>query len=87
MTSSILPLLVCPLTKQNLFLLKGEKAKLLEAALLRGELHYVDGSVLSLEKERVQFLITENSRHLYSVIDGTPLLLESKQVDMQDLQV
>ncbi len=87
MTSSILPLLVCPLTKQNLFLLKGEKAKLLEAALLRGELHYVDGAVLSLEKERVQFLITENSRHLYSVIDGIPLLLESRQVDMQDLQV
>lgn len=87
MTNSILPLLVCPLTKQNLFLLKGEKAKLLEATLLRGGLHYVDGTVLSLEKERVQFLITENSRHLYSVIDGTPLLLESKQVDMQDLQV
>jgi uncharacterized protein YbaR (Trm112 family) len=87
MSNSILSLLVCPLTKQNLFLLKGEKAKLLTAALDKGELRYVDGTKLSSELDDVQFLITENAHHLYSMIDGIPVLLEFRQIDMQSLQI
>ena len=87
MSNSILPLLVCPITKQNLFLLKGEKAKLLSAALEKGELRYMDGSNLSPQLGQVQFLITENDHHLYSIIDGIPVLLESRQIDMQSLQI
>jgi len=83
MPRSILPLLVCPLTKQNLFLLSDEKAKLIEAVLEKGELRYIDGTKLTAEDPgRVQFLITENAHHLYSMIDGIPILLESKQIDM-----
>jgi len=87
MSNSILPLLVCPLTKQNLFLLKGEKAKLLTAALDKGELRYIDGTKLSAELDDVKFLITKNAHHLYSMIDGIPVLLESRQIDMQSLQI
>lgn len=82
MSRSILPLLVCPLTKQNLFLLDSEKAKIIETVLVTGELRYVDGTKLITDSDRVQFLITENAHHLYSVIDGVPVLLESKQIDM-----
>ncbi|MCP4008113.1 MAG: terminase small subunit [Proteobacteria bacterium] len=87
MSNSILPLLVCPLTKQDLFLLKGEKAKLLTAALDNGELRYIDGTKLSSELDDVQFLITKNAHHLYSMISGIPVLLESRQIDMQSLQI
>ena len=83
MSRSILPLLVCPLTKQHLFLLDSEKAKIIEAVLKKGELRYIDGTKLTADSEQVQFLITENAHHLYSMIDGVPILLESKQIDMQ----
>jgi uncharacterized protein YbaR (Trm112 family) len=83
MPRSILPLLVCPNTKQHLFLLQGEKAEVIESALRRGELRYIDGTKLSIEPGRVKFLITENAHHLYSMIDGVPVLLESKQIDMR----
>ncbi len=87
MSNPILPLLVCPLTKQDLFLLKGEKAELLTAALDNGELRYIDGTKLSSELDDVQFLITKNAHHLYSMIGGIPVLLESRQIDMQSLQI
>jgi uncharacterized protein YbaR (Trm112 family) len=86
MPKPILPLLVCPLSKQNLFLLSDKKADLLQTALSKGELHYLDGTPLLAGRTSIQFLITENAHHLYSVIDGIPVLLESKQIDMQGLQ-
>jgi len=82
MPRSILPLLVCPLTKQSLFLLSGEKEQIINTALEKGELRYVDGTRVPIESGPVRFLITENAHHLYSVIDGIPVLLESKQIDM-----
>jgi len=83
MSRSILPLLVCPITKQHLFLLDSEKAKIIEAVLKKGELRYIDGTKLTVDSDRVQFLITKNAHHLYSMIDGVPILLEPRQIDMQ----
>jgi len=83
MPRSILPLLVCPLTKQNLFLLSGERAQIIDAVLEKGELHYIDGTSVPVDSGPVRFLITENTRYLYSMIDGVPILLESKQIDMR----
>ncbi len=82
MPRSILPLLVCPLTKQNLFLLSGEREQVIATALGKGELRYVDGTRVPVQSGSVRFLITENAHHLYSIIDGIPILLESKQIDM-----
>ncbi len=82
MPKSILPLLVCPITKQHLFSLSGARADAIEAALARGELRYIDGTELGVEPDRVRFLITQNGHHLYSMIDDVPILLESKQIDM-----
>jgi len=87
MPNSILPLLVCPVSKQNLFLLSGQKKERLHTALSNGALRYLDGTVLPQELERIQFLITENAQHLYSMLDDVPILLESKQIDMQGLEI
>lgn len=84
---TILSLLVCPFTRQNLYLLDDEKARPLLASLARGELRYVDGTLLVAEDGKVEFLITENAHHLYSIIDGVPVLLESKQIDLQTVKV
>ena len=56
---------------------------MVEALLAKQELRYIDGTELNIEAARVQFLITENGHHLYSMIDGVPVLLESKQIDIQ----
>ena len=87
MAKSVFPLLVCPLTKQRLLPVKGEKAEMLELALKKGELRYVDGTVLDVTPERLTFLITENAHHLYTTIDDVPLMLESRQVDIQSLNL
>jgi uncharacterized protein YbaR (Trm112 family) len=87
MAKSILSLLVCPLTKQDLFLLKGDKAEQMQMALSRGELHYIDGTKIPGAGGQVRFLISKNAHQLYSVIDGVPVLLESKQVDTRTLNL
>ena len=64
MAKSVLSLLVCPLTKQDLFLLKGDKAKRMQTALSRGELHYIDGTKIPGAEGQVQFLISKNAHQL-----------------------
>ena len=87
MANRVFPLLVCPLTKQRLLPLDGKRLGVVTEALARGELRYADGTVLPADGERIGFLITENAHHLYTVIDKVPVLLESRQVDIQSLNL
>lgn len=83
MSNRVFPLLVCPLTKQRLLPVTGNQAQALKSALEDRQLRYLDGTPLTAEGSRVSFLITENERHLYTVIDDVPVLLESRQVDIE----
>ena len=87
MSKRIFPLLVCPLTKQRLLPVSGRWLEQLNDALKKGELHYVDGTPLAGDTERISFLITENANHLYTVVDGVPVLLETWQVDLRFLDI
>ena len=87
MSNRISPLLVCPLTKQRLLPVGGRRLELLTAALEKGDLRYVDGSPLTSDAGRIAFLITDNGRHLYTVVDDVPVMLESRQVDIQSLDI
>ena len=81
MTEPILSLLVCPLTKQHLLPPSPSLTEALRLALDEQGLCYLDGSsVARLDGEALKFLVSENQQHIYSVIEGVPLLLESKQV-------
>ena len=85
MAKRMFPLLVCPLTKQRLLPVTGRRAKVLESALEKGELRYIDGSPLGGDAQRISFLVSENAHHLYTIVDEVPVLLESRQVDIQSL--
>lgn len=85
MPGNLLSLLVCPLTKQHLLPLGEHKTRLLQEALSDSLLHYVDGTPVIAKADQIQFLITENQHHIYSVIDKVPVLLESRQIGPLDL--
>ena len=87
MAKPVFPLLVCPLSKQRLLPVSGRRLERLYALLKTGALHYVDGTPLAGDSERIGFLITENARHLYIVIDDVPVMLENRQVDISALQL
>jgi len=80
MQTTIQSLLVCPITRQHLLPLSPDKTAQLIIVLEQQRLYYIDGSQVSASAEQIQFLITENQHHLYSVIQGVPILLESKQI-------
>ena len=86
MPEKLRSVLVCPLTKQHLLPLDSKRSRLVEAALKKGELRYIDGTPLAQGSHTLEFLISENAHHLYSVIDGVPHLLEERQVDLHSLQ-
>ena len=85
MSGNLLSLLVCPITKQHLLPLGERKTQVLLEALSDGLLHYVDGTPVIAKADQIQFLITENQHHIYSVIDTVPVLLESRQISPLDL--
>jgi uncharacterized protein YbaR (Trm112 family) len=81
MTDTILSLLVCPLTKQHLLPPSPRLAEVLQTALDEQSLSYLDGAPVSKpDGVALRFLVSENQRHIYSVIGGVPVLLEAKQV-------
>ncbi len=77
-------LLVCPVTKQNLLPLSVEKTALLLKAMKQGRLRYFDGEAVLLNKEALAFLVSENQQHIYSVIAEVPILLEAKQIELEN---
>lgn len=87
MRNTIKSLLVCPVTKQHLFPLDHDKTEFLLNALSEGGLHHMDGSKLQAKSNTIQFLMTENRQHVYSLIDGVPILIESKQIDLSQLKI
>lgn len=80
MSSILLSLLVCPITKQHLLPLGADKTRVLKEALSDGLLYHIDGTPVTTKADQIQFLITENQHHIYSVIDTVPVLLESRQI-------
>lgn len=73
-------MLVCPITKQNLRPLIGDKAEQLYKAQAQNVLFYADGESVTANPEQLTFWVSENNKQVYSVIKGVPVLLEAKRV-------
>lgn len=86
MTGVFPVLLVCPVTKQHLVPLGKKASKPLYAALAAQMLATLDGQKITAQESDIQFLATENAQHVYSVIDSTPVLIESKQIDLRSIE-
>ena len=74
----LLEILCCPVSKTPLTQLAGTRLKKLNAAIEEGDVQYVNGDAV---KETLrEALVTEDSKVIYPVVDGIPVLLEEKGI-------
>ena len=80
---TLLESLCCPLSKTPLTRLPPGRLKKLNQAVLAGEVEYVNGD--PVEQPMKEALITEDSKVLYPVVDGIPILLADKGIGTTQL--
>lgn len=79
----LLEILVCPITKQPLFVLKPARLDMLNQLIEQRKLHAVDGSVI--EQPLQQALITQNGTTIYRVDGDVPVMLEEQSIPCEQL--
>ena len=79
----LLEILRCPVTKQALSVLSGERVARLNKLIDEGEVQYVDGS--TVDRPLDEALITDNGRTIYRVDDGIPVMLEDRGIATEQL--
>ena len=80
----LLEILCCPVSKTPLTRLTPARLKKLNQAISAGEVQYINGE--AVDEELREALITEDSRVVYPVVDGIPILLENKGIGTTQLQ-
>ena len=80
----LLEILCCPVSKTPLARLTPSRLKKLNQAISAGEVQYVDGE--PVDEPLREALITEDSRVVYAVVDGIPILLENRGIGTTQLQ-
>lgn len=74
----LLEILCCPATKTPVKLLSKDKLAILNREVEKGNVTYVDGSVVDVPLE--EGLITDDGRTVYRVNDGIPVMLEDQGI-------
>ena len=80
----LLELLVCPVTKQALFLLKENQLERLNAAIEAGDIKTADGQILKTPLH--QALISRNGTVIYPVENDIPIMLEERSIPAVQLE-
>ena len=80
----LLEILCCPVSKTPLIRVSATRLKKLNAAIAAGELQYVGGELV--EQPLQEALVTEDSKVVYPVVDGIPVLLEQQGIGTTQLQ-
>mgnify|MGYP001570068491 FL=1 len=80
----LLEILCCPVSKTPLARLTPSRLNKLNQAISAGEVQYIDGE--PVDKPLREALITEDSRVVYAVVDGIPILLENQGIGTTQLQ-
>ena len=78
MDRKLLDILCCPASKQPLSLLNKAELEALNAAIARGALARIDGSVQDSPVR--EGLITRDHQTLYRIDDGIPVLLHDEGI-------
>ena len=81
----LLELLVCPITKQPMFLLKEAQLEKLNVLIEAGEIQSADGNVLSTPLH--QALISRNGTVIYPVENDIPVMLEERSIPAHQMGV
>lgn len=79
----LLEILCCPVSKTPLTRLPSGRLGKLNRAIAAGEVQYVDGT--AVEQELGEALITGDSRVVYAVNDGIPILLGDRGIGTTQL--
>ena len=79
----LLEILCCPVSKTPLTRLPAGRLKKLNDAIAAGGVQYVNGD--AVEQSLREALVTEDSKVVYPVVDGIPLLLEEKGIGTTQL--
>lgn len=74
----LLEILCCPVSKTPLTRLGSGQLKKINEAITAGGVLYVRGEAVELALREA--LITEDSKVVYPVVDGIPILLEEKGI-------
>jgi len=80
----LLEILCCPVSKTPLTHLTPGRLKKLNQAISAGGVQYVNGEAVA--EPLGEALVTEDSRVVYPVVDGIPILLEDKGIGTTQLQ-
>lgn len=78
MDKKLLDILACPLTRQPLALLNGERLQALNAAIAAGGVRF--GEHMQTEVLR-EALVTRDGKRIYRIDDGIPVLLPEEGVE------
>ncbi|RMH88673.1 Trm112 family protein [Lysobacter pythonis] len=78
MDKKLLDILACPLTRQPLALLDGERLKALNAAIAAGGLRFGEHAQ---DTPLAEALITRDGKRVYRVDDGIPVLLPEEGLE------
>ncbi len=84
MEKRLLNLLRCPVTHKGLSLARREMLGRVNTAIQAGELSNRDGTVLS--ESLSEALVTDDSKLLYPVVNGIPVLLEGESISLGQLE-
>ena len=83
MDKKLLSILCCPVTHQGLSLARADLLQKVNAAIDAGEVANRDGNVLSVSL--AEALVTADTKLLYPVNDGIPVLLEGESINLEQL--
>lgn len=78
MDKKLLDILACPVTRQPLALLDGDKLKSLNAAIAAGGVRFGDHAQTETLREA---LVTRDGKRIYRIDDGIPVLLPEEGVE------
>ncbi len=84
MEKRLLNLLRCPVTHKGLSLARREMLGRVNTAIQAGELSNRDGTVLS--ESLSEALVTDDSKLIYPVVNGIPVLLEGESISLGQLE-
>ncbi len=79
----LLEILCCPVSKTPLTRLPASRLKKLNEAIGRGAVQYVNGD--AVPETLREALVTEDSKVVYPVVDGIPVLLGDKGIGTTQL--
>ncbi|MEJ2383084.1 MAG: Trm112 family protein [Xanthomonadales bacterium] len=84
MDGKLLEILCCPVSKTPLTRLPPGRLKKLNQAIEAGGVAYVNGD--AVDGALREALVTEDSKVVYPVVDGIPILLENRGIGTTQLQ-